>query len=90
MELRNRAMNEQAREILTNEIKLLEAQAELGSNEDKMRLRGIITAKEIKLKGSTSNQIQINPARLSPEDRKVEALRMKEAWRNCRSIDDEG
>jgi hypothetical protein len=90
MELRNRAMNEQAREILTNEIKLLEAQAELGTNEDKMRLRGIITAKEIKLKGSSSNQIQINPARLSPEDRKVEALRMKEAWRNCRSIDDEG
>lgn len=89
MELRNRAMNEQAREILTNEIKLLEAQAELGTNEDKMRLRGIITAKEIKLKGSTANQIQINPARLSPEDRKCEALRMKEAWRNCRSIDDE-
>jgi len=58
MELRNRAMNEQAREILTNEIKLLEAQAELGTNEDKMRLRGIITAKEIKLKGSSSNQIQ--------------------------------
>jgi len=90
MELRNRAMNEQAREILTNEIKLLEAQAELGTNEDKMRLRGIITAKEIKLKGSSSNQIQINPARLSPEDRKVEALRMKEAWKGCRSIDDEG
>jgi hypothetical protein len=88
MELRNRAMNEQAREILTNEIKLLEAQAEAGTNEDKMRLRGLITAKELKLKGSTANQIQINPARLSPEDRKVEALRMREAWTGCRSIDE--
>lgn len=88
MELRNRAMNEQATKILTNEIRLLEAQAQAGTNEDKMRLRGLITAKELKLKGSSANQIQINPARLSLEDRKVEALRMREAWKGCRSIDE--
>ena len=82
-------MNEEAQAILTAEIKALEDQLHGADVKTSQALRGQISSKQIRLKTgqSTSVPIHINPARLSPQDRKSESLRMREHWKGCKCID---
>ncbi len=73
-------------EFLINEIKRMRQELVKANNhmdEDHITIQRY----KKKLAGTTTG-ININPARLSPQDRKVESLRMREHWNGCISIDD--
>jgi hypothetical protein len=73
--------------ILTEKVQELEIAMKNSTGVEAMQMAGVLTATKKKLAGTTTG-ININPARLSPQDRKVESLRMKEHWHGCTSIDD--
>ena len=73
--------------ILTEKVQELEIAMKNSTGVEAMAMGGVLTATKKKLAGTTTG-ININPARLSPQDRKVESLRMREHWNGCRSIDD--
>lgn len=73
--------------LLSEKVQELEIAMKSSTGIEAMAMAGVLTATKKKLAGTTTG-ININPARLSPQDRKVESLRMKEHWHGCRSIDD--
>jgi len=73
--------------LLTEKVQELEIAMKNSTSGEAMAMAGVLTATKKKLAGTTTG-ININPARLSPQDRKVESLRMREHWNGCRSIDD--
>jgi hypothetical protein len=73
--------------LLTEKVQELEIAMKNSTCVEAMAMAGVLTATKKKLAGTTTG-ININPGRLSPQDRKVESLRMKEHWNGCTSIDD--
>jgi hypothetical protein len=73
--------------ILAEKVQELEIAMKNSTGVEAMAMAGVLTATKKKLAGTTTG-ININPGRLSPQDRKVESLRMKEHWHGCTSIDD--
>jgi hypothetical protein len=73
--------------LLTEKVQELEIAMRNSTGVEAMAMAGVLTATKKKLSGTTTG-ININPGRLSPQDRKVESLRMREHWNGCRSIDD--
>jgi hypothetical protein len=73
--------------LLTEKVQELEIAMKNSTGVEAMQMAGVLTATKKKLAGTTTGII-INPGRLSPQDRKVESLRMKERWNGCISIDD--
>ncbi len=73
--------------LLTEKVQELEIAMRNSTGVEAMAMAGVLTATKKKLAGTTTG-ININPARLSPQDRKVESLRMREHWHGCISIDD--
>ena len=73
--------------LLTEKVQELEIAMKNSTGVEAMAMAGVLTATKKKLAGNTTG-ININPGRLSPQDRKVESLRMREHWHGCRSIDD--
>ena len=72
--------------VLLEKIGELEIAMKNSTGVEAMQMAGVLTATKNKMEGK--NQLIINPGRLSPQERSVEALRMKERWHGCRSIDD--
>ena len=72
--------------VLLEKIGELEIAMKNSTGVEAMQMAGVLTATKKKMEGK--NQLIINPGRLSPQERSVEALRMKERWHGCRSIDD--
>jgi hypothetical protein len=72
--------------LLTKKVQELEIAMKNSTGVEAMQMAGVLTATKKKMEGK--NQLIINPGRLSPQERSVEALRMKERWHGCRSIDD--
>ena len=73
--------------LLSEKVQELEIAMKNSTGVEAMAMAGVLTATKKKLAGTTT-AININPARLSPQDRKGESLRMREHWNGCRSIDD--
>ena len=73
--------------LLTEKVQELEIAMKNSTGVEAMAMAGVLTATKKKLAGTTTG-ININPGRLSPQERKVESLRMREHWNGCRSIDD--
>ena len=73
--------------LLTEKVQELEIAMKNSTGVEALAMAGVLTATKKKLAGTTTG-INTNPARLSPQDRKVESLRMREHWNGCRSIDD--
>ena len=73
--------------LLTEKVQELEIAMKNSTGVEAMAMAGVLTATKKKLAGTTTG-ININPARLSPQDRKVESLRMREHWHGCTSIDE--
>ena len=73
--------------LLTEKVQELEIAMKNSTGVEAMAMAGVLTANKKKLAGTTTG-ININPGRLSPQDRKVESLRMREHWNGCTSIDD--
>ena len=73
--------------LLTEKVQELEIAMKNSTGVEAMAMAGVLTATKKKLAGTTTG-ININPGRLSPQDRKVESLRMRERWHGCTSIDD--
>jgi hypothetical protein len=72
--------------VLLEKIGELEIAMKNSTGVEAMQMAGVLTATKKRMEGK--NQLIINPGRLSPQERSVEALRMKERWHGCRSIDD--
>jgi hypothetical protein len=72
--------------LLTEKVQELEIAMKNSTGVEAMQMAGVLTATKKKMEGK--NQLIINPGRLSPQERSVEALRMKERWHGCRSIDE--
>lgn len=73
--------------LLSEKVQELEIAMKNSTGVEAMAMAGVLTATKKKLAGTTTG-ININPARLSLQDRKVESLRMREHWNGCTSIDD--
>jgi len=73
--------------LLAEKVQELEIAMKNSTGVEAMAMAGVLTATKKKLAGTTTS-ININPGRLSPQDRKVESLRMREHWNGCISIDD--
>jgi hypothetical protein len=79
-------MMDNPKAVLLEKIGELEIAMKNSTGVEAMQMAGVLTATKKKMEGK--NQLIINPGRLSPQERSVEALRMKERWHGCRSIDD--
>ena len=79
-------MMDNPKAVLIEKIGELEIAMKNSTGVEAMQMAGVLTATKNKMEGK--NQLIINPGRLSPQERSVEALRMKERWNGCRSIDD--
>ena len=73
--------------VLLEKVQELEIAMKNSTGVEAMAMAGVLTATKKKLAGTTTG-ININPARLSPQNRKVESLRMREHWHGCTSIDE--
>jgi hypothetical protein len=78
-------MMDNPKSVLIEKIGELEIAMKNSTGVEAMQMAGVLTATKKKMEGK--NQLIINPGRLSPQERTVEALRMKERWHGCRSID---
>ena len=78
-------MMDNPKAVLLEKIGELEIAMKNSTGVEAMQMAGVLTATKKKLEGK--NQLIINPGRLSAQERSVEALRMKERWHGCRSID---
>ena len=79
-------MMDNPKAVLLEKIGELEIAMKNSTGVEAMQMAGVLTATKKKLEGK--NQLIINPGRLSAQERSVEALRMKERFHGCRSIDD--
>ena len=79
-------MMDNPKAVLLEKIGELEIAMKNSTGVEAMQMAGVLTATKKKMEGK--NQLIINPGRLSPQERSVEALRMKERWHGCSSIDE--